>query len=135
MAKSAIDAQVNNSGVFRKDSSLIIALRRDLATLSPIRLEYDAAGYKSGQVLAYDTGTSTYKKYAGVSGTMAAKCVLFEDVSSDEMGSVNTIDPLARGIFGGQVFTTKLLDYDANAATGLKSTDYVDAAGNQITKF
>lgn len=135
MAKSAIDAEVNNS-IFRKDNPIIIALRRDLAQLSPVRLAYDVLGYLPGQVLCQNTGDKLFYKYSAASGSYPAVCVLFEPISPEsQLNSAVTGNALARALFAGFVYTNLLLDYSAQAKTDLKSRDYVDAGAFQITKF
>lgn len=131
MDRHGLDATFSGQ-IFRKDHPMVISSNRHLATLLPVRLAYDAGGYKAGQILALDSVANQYKKFSAVSGSYQAACVLFEDVSA--LGSSGTA--LARGIFGGEVFTSLLLDYSATAKTQLGARDIVDSSGvGSITKF
>lgn len=132
MGKSAIDANVNTQ-IFRKDNPIILACRRDLAQISPVRLALDASGYKAGQVLARKSSDGLFYKYSAASGTSAATCVLFENVSADDQPATGAA--LARAVFTGLVMTDKLLDYSAQAKTDLKSRDYTDASSTNVTLF
>jgi hypothetical protein len=137
MSKTAIDAEVNNQ-IFRKDYPMVIALRRELAQISAVRLQYDANGYSAGQVLARVVSTGIFGKYSAVSGsTVDSVCVLFENVESYTEGTQGVDAPtggaLARAIFSGFVFASKLIDY--TGATQLAGRQYTDASGIAIVKF
>lgn len=137
MSKSAIDATVNNS-VFRKDNPIILAMRRDLAVIQPVRLAYDANGYMPGQILDYKAADGLYYKHSAVSGTLNATCVLFEQVTSDDQLTQGASgNSLARAIFGGLVFGDLLLDNNAGAtgSSGLNGRAYKDATGVNVFKF
>ncbi len=133
MSKSAIDAGINNE-VFRNDFSQVIAMKRELATISPVRIKDVSADYKAGQVLAYNTSTGQYEKYAAAtSGTKLAIAVLFETVKSDEFSA--TGGALARAIFAGHLYKDALTNYDAGSKSQLDAQEYVIASGETIVKF
>lgn len=137
MSKSAIDAEVNNQ-IFRKDWAAIIAYRRDLATIEPVRLQYDANGYPAGQCLARVTSTGVFGKYSAVSGlSIDTPCVLFESVIAADEGTPGVDAPtggaLARAIFAGYVYKSKLLDYTGPSQLGGK--EMTDATGITVVKF
>lgn len=131
MSNPHLDARTSGE-IFRADHPIILALNRHLATILPVRLAYVSGGYVAGQVLARNTVTGYFQKYdsGGASGTDTARAVLFESadpVSGDTM--------LARGIFGGWVFESKLIDLDNDAKTDLKATSIIDASGVTVLKF
>jgi hypothetical protein len=133
MGKSAIDAEVNNE-IFRKDWSAIIAYRRDLASIEPARLAYDAAGYLAGQCLARVTSTGVFGKWSAVSGLSTdTPCVLMENVPVSDENSALTGGSLARAIFTGFVYKAKLLDY--TGASQLGGKEMTDATGITVVKF
>lgn len=132
MGKSAIDATINNE-IFRNDFSQVIALRRDLATLSPVRLKVLSSEYKAGQVLCYNSVSGQYEKYSTASGSYDALCVLFERVRADEQSA--TGGALARAIFAGHLYKDALTDYDSGAKGDLNASEYVTADGVTIVKF
>lgn len=132
MGKSALDAVVNNE-IFRQDQQAIIAMRRDLATLQPVRLKLESGGYTKGQILAKNTVTGLFEKFSSASGTYQASCVLFEDISADDQPS--TGGALARALTSAYVFKDKLIDYSATAKTQLQARDISDASGIDVTKF
>lgn len=135
MGKSVLDAQVNNS-IFRKDFPSIIAMRRDLASIQPVRLVLNAGGYVQGQVLGRIVSggnAGMYDKFSNVSGTSTATMILFENITSDDQPT--TGGALARGLSAGYVFTDKLIDYSATAKTQLLAKDITDASGINVTKF
>lgn len=137
MSKSAIDATVNNS-IFRKDWASIIAYRRDLATIEPVRLAYDAAGYFAGQVIARVTSTGVFGKWSAVSGSSTdSTCILSETLTPNDEGISGVDAPtggsLARAIFAGYVFKSKLLDY--TGPTQLGGKEMTDATGITVVKF
>lgn len=143
MSKSAIDATVNNQ-VFRKDWAAIIACRRDLAVIEPVRLKSDSDGYFAGQVLARVSASGggyaagQFGKWSAVSGLSTdTVCVLAETVTPTDMGVPNSDGPtggsLARAIMSGLVYKSKLIDYvNASQVSGKEITD---ATGITVVKF
>lgn len=129
------DAKINNE-LFRKDHPMILATNRHLATILPVRLAYDAGGYKAGQVLGRVTASGNYADYndAGSGGVETAAAILFEDVPVELFPSASGT-ALARGIFGGEVFESKLTGLDANGKVDLGARSIVDATGTTILKF
>lgn len=135
MSKTAIDAEVNNQ-IFRTDWSAIIALRRDLAQISPVRLKYDANGYPAGQVLARRTSTGVFEKWSSVSGaSYDTPCILFQNIIAADEDSTLTGGALARGIMAGFVYKNALTEYDAGAKTALVAKEQTDATGITVVKF
>lgn len=133
MGKSAVDANINNQ-IFRNDFSQVIAMRRDLAEISPVRIKDVSADYPAGQLLAYNSSTGQYEKYsAAASGSKAATCILFETVTSDEFSA--TAGALARAIFGGYVYKNALTNYDAGSKSQIGASEFVIASGETIVKF
>lgn len=132
MGKSAIDANVNNE-IFRNDAVNVIAMRRELASILPVRLKYESAGYKAGQVLAKNTSTGLFEKFSGASGTYAAQAVLFENVRDSDQPA--TGGALARGIVAGYLFKDALTDYDSTVKSQLGAHEISDATGVDIVKF
>lgn len=131
-ASTGIDA--NSSGqVFRKSFPMVLACSRQLATFLPVRLAYDSNGYLAGTVLARNTTSGYYQKYAlsGPSGTGKAACVLFSDVL-DASASENR---LAQGVFSGRFYQASLVGLDAGAITDLGAKSVTDASGTQILFF
>ncbi len=131
------DAKVNNS-IFRKNQAIIIASNRHLASILPVRLIYDAAGYVAGVVLAYNSTGNYYQKYVdgSASGVGTAACILFEDHGTDDFDTTNATETtMARGIFGGEVFYAKLTGIDAAGIVDLKARSITDATGTVTLKF
>lgn len=124
-----LDASTNQS-VFRSDYPQVLASRRDLASIKPVRLAADVDGYEAGQVLAYDSNDGLHKKYGGVSGSLDASCILFNKVDAGATGTI-----LERGIFGGEVYEDLLVDFDSNAKTDLGGRTINSATGSTILKF
>lgn len=120
-----------NGQIFRKDHPMVLATNRQLATIFGIRLEYNANGYPAGQVLSKDTSDGLFKKYSLASGTYPAQCILFENID----GPASSGTALARGIFGGLVFTGILTDYSAQAKADLSAKDLSASDGVGVTKF
>lgn len=132
MSDTHLDAKFDGE-IFRKDHPIILAANRHLASLRPVRLAYvDANGYDAGTVLARNTVNGYYYAYDdnGSSGLDTAACVLFEDATP---ASGSTM--LARAVFGGEVFYTKLTGIDTNGITDLGGRLITDAFENQILKF
>lgn len=133
MSKKGLDASFE-SQVFRRDFPMILASRRDLASIKSVRLELtagDTAPFKAGQVLAYDSSSKTYKKYGAVSGSLDASCILFENVDAPASGST----VLERGVFGGEVYKSALIDYEAGVLTDLGGRIITDSDETEILKF
>lgn len=134
MSKSGIDAEVNNQ-IFRKDFSAIIAKRRDLASISPVRLFNDGDDYLAGEVLAR-VASGMFKRWSAASGvTNDSACVLFENVLAYEFDSTVTGGSLARAVVAGYVYKDKLIDYDSGAKTALAAVEQTDASGITVVKF
>lgn len=135
MSKSGIDAEVNNQ-IFRKDFGAIIALRRDLAQISPVRLYDDGASYYMGECLARNTSTGEFQRWSAVSGgSYDTPCVLFEDVLSYQFDATVTGGALARAVMAGYVFKTKLVDYNSQFLTAVGGRVMTDASGVAVVKF
>lgn len=138
MSKSAIDAEVNNS-IFRKDFPMVIALRRDLAQLSPARLHADGNDYVAGQVLARKVADGEFYRWSAVSGLPASgtdtQCVLFETVLSSDFESTVTGGTLARVLMSAYVFKSKLIDYVSGSSLGSGAKEQTDATGLTVVKF
>lgn len=133
--KTGIDAEVNNS-IFRKDFPIVIAKRRDLAQISPVRLAYDAAGYLAGQCIARVTSTGIFGKWSAVSGSSVdTKCVLLDNVLSYEENSALTGGALSRAVFSGYVYKGVLGDYVAGSSLGSAAVEQTDASGVTVVKF
>lgn len=130
-----LDAAFNPS-VFRKDMPMILATNRHLATLLPVRLAYDAAGYLAGQLLALNTVSGLFQKYSsgGASGTGTAACFLFAPIPVDEFPSA-TGTAMERGVFGGELYNSKLVGVDGTATTQLGARVITDSSGTAIFKF
>ncbi len=128
-----LDAKVNNE-IFRKNHPIILASNRHLATIYPVRLKHDTGGYLAGQVLVRNASTTYYEKYSASSGSYDAACILFEDVDGGEFAG-STGNALARGVFGGEVFKAKLIDYDSGVATDLSGRVITGADGVDVFKF
>lgn len=135
-----LDAKFSGQ-VFRRDFVEIIAQNRHLATIGPVRLENDVAGYPAGQVLAKRSSgpnSGLFCKYdnAGASGADTAVCVLFQPVNyPEDFSGGGTGTNLSQGVFGGELLQAKLTGLDANAITDLKGRSYTDSSGIQVFKF
>jgi hypothetical protein len=138
MAKSAIDAEFKNS-IFRKDFPMVIALRRDLAQLSPVRLKSDGNDYIAGQVLARKVSDGEFYRWSAVSGLAASavdtNCVLFETVITSNFDSTVTGGTLARALMSAYVYKSKLIDYVAGSSLGSGAKEQTDATGITVVKF
>lgn len=133
-----LDAKVKGE-IFRQDHPIILATNRHLATLLPVRLVYDASGYEAGRAVARLTSgpnSGLYTKYnnAGASGADVCAGVLFAPVEAADFPST-TGTAVARCIFGGEVFNSKLVGMDANGITDLGGRVITDASGTAILKF
>ena len=133
MAKSPIDAVVSTE-IFRRDTTLVLAKRRDLASLSAVRLKFKAGGYLAGTVLAFNSAAGLHDDYAAASGGGAtAEKILFESVTEAELGA--TGGALARALDGGFVYKTALVSYNATAKGQPGANEQIDATGVTIVKF
>lgn len=132
---STIDAGFNGQ-IFRKDNIQVISTNRQLASLLPVRLAYNANGYLAGTVLARNTTSGLFQAYSngGASGTGTAACVLNRDVNPEDFASSGDTQTSV-GIFGGEVFQGVLVGLDSNAISNLNARQIVDALGTQILKF
>lgn len=127
------DAEVNNQ-IFRKDWPVILALNAHLATILPVRLDYNANGYSAGQVLCQEP-SGLFEAYSAGSGSgYTAQCILLDSIDSLQFNAP-TGNALGRGVFGGEVFLTPLIDYNATVLTNLGGKIIKDASGVQILKF
>lgn len=132
---SSIDPTFSGS-IFRKDHPMVLAQNRQLATMVPVALAYNASGYVAGRVLGRNSVSGQYANYdnGASSGLDTAVGVLFESVDVTEFeSSTGTIH--ARMIVGGELYESKLLGLDANAKTDLGSRSIVDASNTTILKF
>lgn len=137
-----LDAKVNNQ-IKRNDYPIIIALKRELATILPVRLQRNTADtFVAGLVLGRVTATGYYKAYddAASDGSQTAVAVLMDDVAledrpdSSPSGAASGTS-IGRGIFSGYLFKDKLTGLDANGITDLGAKTIVDASGVNILKF
>lgn len=122
---------------FRKNFPIIIAINRHQATLLPMRVEYLSGGYFAGQVMAKRTSTGLFAKYndAGSDGVNTATSILFEDIEDMDNTDAPSGSQVARGIFGGTVYKTKLIGLDAAAITDLGAKTLSDSIGPDLLKF
>lgn len=122
--------------VSRVDRPMIIAQNRELATIMPVRLAYNASGYLAGTVLGRNNVSGDFAAYsnAGSSGTDTATCVLFESAKAGEFDAT-TGTVLARAIFGGELYKDMLVGLDTDAESDLKARTIVDATNVNILKF
>ncbi len=132
MSLHGLDAFTSQE-IFRKDHPMILASNRHLASIKPVRLAYDADGYVAGQVLGRNSVSGYFQKYdsGGASGLDTATCILFEEVTA----AASSGTTIARGIFAGEVYKSKLTDLDSGAETDLKARTIVDATGIEVLKF
>lgn len=130
---SGLDA-VTSTEVFRKDHRMVLAMNRHQAAIVPVRMAYDASGYKAGTVLARNSVSTYYVAYddsEAVSGGDTAVGILFNDVL-DMTASQTDIGHM---IVKGEVFEASLIGLDANAKTDLKSRSVIDGSGTTILIF
>lgn len=130
-----LDAAFNPS-VFRKDMPMILATNRHLATLLPVRLAYDSGGYEAGRLLALNSVSGLFQKYAngGASGTGTAVGFLFAPISVDDFPSA-TGTAVERMVVGGELYNSKLVGVDGTATTQLGARVITDSSGTAIFKF
>lgn len=137
MSKSNIDAEVNNQ-IFRKDFPMVIASRRELATIAPGRLFQDGNDYLPGQCLVRVTSTGQFKRWSAASGgSFDSPCILFEPVLAYQQDSTVTGGALARLISSaeGGVYKSQLVDYNSGFKTALAGKEFTDATGVTVVKF
>lgn len=137
---SGYDAKFDGE-VFRRDFKAVIATKRELALLRPVRLapKVGTGDYVAGQVLArYTSGpySGMFVDYddAGASGRAVATSVLLVDRKSEAADSAAS-GSLAPAIFQGIVFKDSLIGYDAAALTDLKGREITDAANVTLVSF
>lgn len=136
MSKSAIDSEINNQ-IFRKDYPMVIALRRDLTQLSPVRLAGDGNDFIAGQCLARNTSTGEFQRFSAVSGgSYDTPCVLFQSVLAYEFDATVTSGTLARAIMSAAgLYKSKLIDYNSAFKTAISGREITDATGLTVVKF
>lgn len=130
-----------NGEVFRRDYKVVIAMKRELAIIRPVRLapKVAAGDYVAGQVLALYTGGANQGLYVDyldgeANGRGTAAAILLEDLSSvadTEAASAN----LGTALFSGVVFKDSLIGYDSNAGTDLSAAEWADAGGATLVKI
>jgi hypothetical protein len=122
-----------DSEIFRNDRRIIIARNRGQASILPVVLEYDANGYKAGQVIARNTTSGLWTKYvaAGSSGTDTAVGILLNDRLDLPASSVAD----GQLIIKGEVFESNCVDLDADAKVDLGARSVVSATGDTILVF
>lgn len=127
------DPAVNNS-IFRKDYPVILALNAHLATILPVRLDYNALGYPAGQVLCQEANGLFEKYSAGSGSALTAQCILLDTIPLEQF-IAPTGTAMGRGVFGGQVYLSPLADYNATVLSNLNGRIIKDASGVQILSF
>lgn len=139
---SGFDAGFNGE-VFRRDFKAVIATKRELALIRPVRLapKVGAGGYVAGQVLAkYDAegnvldGLFVDYDNGGASGRDTAVAVLLVDRDSEATDSAASAS-LAPALFKGIVFKDSLIGYESNAKTDLGAREISDASGVTLVSF
>ena len=129
------DARYNGS-IFRSDNPMILAARRELASIVPVALAYNSNGYLAGTCLARNTTSGQYQAYTngGASGTGTAAGFLFFNVNPwDFASSADFV--LERMVVGGELNSALLTGNDATANTQLGARSIVSATGTTILKF
>lgn len=135
MSKSSIDSEVNNQ-IFRKDYPVVIAKRRELASLAPVRLAGDGADFIAGTAIARETSSGKFKRWTAVSGgTYDTPCVLFESVPAYQFDSAVTGGALARAVVQGYVYQGSLVGSNTQFITALGGVIQTDASQVAIVKF
>lgn len=119
--------------IFRNDRRIIIARNRHLASIVPVALTYDSDGYYTGQLLARNSVSGEYAKYAsgGSSGLDTAVGILFNDVLDAPASTTAAGQMLVRG----EVYESLCVDLDADAKTDLGSRSVIDGSGDTILIF
>lgn len=133
---SSVDSKFSGE-IFRKDHPIILAGRRDLASIKPIRVKFNAGGWPAGQVMGRVTADGEFKDYddGAVDGSEVAVGVLFEGIAEEDFDPTGTGTVTARLIVGGEVFKTKLTGLDANGEADLNARTIIDGTGVEILKF
>lgn len=131
--------------VYRRDKKVVIALKRELAVILPVRLAPKVGGdttkYAAGQVLAKYSASGNpldglFVDYddSGASGRETAVAVLLEGIDSESTSSAASA-PAVPAIFAGYVLKDSLVGYDSAAATDLKARELADATGVNVIQF
>ena len=129
--------------IFRKDHKQVIAMKRELALLLPVRLAPRVGGsdYSAGEILAQYTSAAgslqdLFVNYsdAGGSGRETAKCILMFSTESQATSSAASANATV-GIFKGIVFTDSLVGYDVAAGVDLKATAIKSSTGTNLLNF
>lgn len=129
--------------VFRKDHKQVIATKRELALILPVRLAPRVGGgnYAAGQTLAQYTSAAgslenLFVNYdnAGGSGRETAKCILMFSTESQDATAAASANA-APAIFKGIVFKDALVGWDSNAATDLGAREILSSTGTTLINF
>lgn len=133
--------------IFRKDNPIILACRRDQAVFMGVRLVYSAYDYMPGECLVrYSSGANAglFDRWVNASGgSYDSPCVLFDQVTypteyaNSNGGTLTGVSgsTLARAIMKGIVYTSLLVDYDANFLTAIKGVNVYDSNATEMTRF
>jgi len=131
--------------IFRKDFKVVLAIKRELAVILPVRLAPHrdvSQDYQAGEVLAqYNSSAGAlnglfvnYLQTDSGSGRNTATCILMIDVIDQALTSAASGE-LAPAIFGGIVYQNSLVGSDANALSNLGAKVITDATGFSLVKF
>jgi len=132
----SIDSKFDGE-IFRQDHPIILAGRRDLASIKPIRVKFRLTGYEAGRVMGRVTADGEFEIYnnALANGAEVAVGVLFDTIAEEEFDPAGSGTTVARLIVGGEVFKGKLVGLDVNAEADLNARSIIDASGVEILKF
>jgi len=132
---SSIDAKFS-SEIFRTDRKVVLASNRQLASLLPARLAYDALGYSAGVVLARNSVSGLHQKYdnGGASGLDTAVGILMDGLLVEDFLSASDTQS-AKMIVGGECLEANLTGLDSAAKTDLGGRSITLADGTVIFKF
>lgn len=140
MSNTGIDASFQ-AEVFRVDWKEVIAMKRELAVIGPVRLAPKVASgdYVAGQVLArYTAGAQVglFVDYAdgGSNGRQTAAAILLtsrDSIAATEAASAN----MGLALFKGIVYESALIGLDAAAKVDLAARSWVDARGVTFMEF
>ncbi len=121
--------------VFRKNYPMVLANNRQQATITGVRVAYNANGYLAGTVMARNSVSGYYQAYSdvGASGIDTAVGILFHDIEVEDFNSLTST--AAQLITKGNVFEAKLTGLDANAKIDLGARSVIDGYGNTILMF
>lgn len=142
MRSTGLDAFTSGE-IFRKNFKIVIATKRELALIRPVRLApkvaSDTSIYYPGQTLArYTSGpyAGQFVDYsdAGASGRETATCILLSECYSQAADSAASA-PLAQALFKGVVFKDALIGWDAAAKTDVNGRQIDDAQGISLIEF